>query len=63
MKTKQKGFKISIDDGYTEYTYPFEEITQDYSTHDIYTIIRKAFNHKEVKGILKLEKSDQNLDI
>lgn len=53
MKRKNKGFKISIDDGYTEYTYAFEDITQDHSINDIYHIIRKALNHEIKEGVIR----------
>jgi hypothetical protein len=47
---KQKGFKISISDGYTEYTYHLEDINTEYSIRDIFDIIRKALKHKNVEG-------------
>jgi len=52
-----KGFNISIDDGYGEYTYKFEDLNQDYSIRDVYDIIRKALNHKEVEGTFRAGES------
>jgi hypothetical protein len=55
MSHKKGGFKISIDDGYTEYTYHFEDLVHDHSIHDIYNIIRKALHHREITGTMRLE--------
>ena len=46
-------FKISIDDGYVEYTYRLRPRTKTDSINSVYERIRKAFFVKRVLGEIR----------
>jgi hypothetical protein len=52
---KKHTFKISIDDGYCEWTYPLT-ISESYSIYKIMARISAAFRQKMVEGELRPSK-------
>ena len=54
---KKHTFKISIDDGFCEFTYPLT-ISESYSIHKIMARISTTFRQERVEGEKRLPKVD-----